>query len=729
MKHKRGRRYRVGGASVLLVLVLAGCGGGNQPSGSAPGKDAAPPSVSAPPQGDTPKQVETPMTGTAPEKSPAFEGGATTPVSAQEAARLLDLRTFPRLPGADVQSQRLGEVTYTVPGTIQQAADFCVKHLTDAGWKEPPGERRTNTAAGREYQYFVFTKQGHILSATIWAADKGVGVSLRNSGNFDTRTLPRMKDAVLTAVGSGSFPIYTSTMYTTEATVNEVIEFLAKEVAALGWQEYVAYLRSSRRSPGSLNFRKRATHLAIYAYKDREKPGKTNVSYSAGLLTDDIPTMPDAVSLRVEDGEIFQLRYETPAAYQPVIDFYKKELPALGWKYREGAGLFQKESTFFYFDGDNKHYLSVDLKPAAAGRTLVNFADWSPELEAAYKQKLEASRKPAATPEPEPAPAGPLVDTAIETAIKKLEGSLHRDKQSPGQPIIAVQLGLSKCTDADLKTLAELRALGSLTLYRTAVTDAGLKELAVIKTLTSLDLGATKITDAGLKELAGLPALEQLTLNGTQITGAGLKDLAPVKKLRSLSMSESQLTDESLKAIGELESLHSLDLSQTKITGSGLKELSRLKSLETLSLGFTGITDSGLQGLPKWPELQHLSLYRTAVTDAGLKELAGLASLQTLALSQTGVTGSGLKELTGKKSLERLELSSAKVTDEGLKGLAGFAALEMLDLDGNPQITDTGLKELYGLTSLQSLNLSRTKVTKAGVDALKKALPECQIRN
>ena len=88
----------------------------------------------------------------------------------------------------------------------------------------------------------------------MWPADTGVGVYIGNYGNFDTRTLPRMKDAVLTPVGSVSFPIYTSTNYTTEATVNEVIEFMAKEVAALGWQEYVPQLSSNRLLAGQPEF-------------------------------------------------------------------------------------------------------------------------------------------------------------------------------------------------------------------------------------------------------------------------------------------------------------------------------------------------------------------------------------------------------------------------------------------------------------------------------------------
>src|SRR5262249_13218785 len=187
-----------------LFLVLSGCGGGNQPGSTTPAKGPAAERGPATESGSAQARSKASNQGTAPVKGPAFEGGSTTPVSAQEAARVIDLPTFPRLQGAQVQSQRLGDVTYTAPGTLQQGADFCVKNLTDAGWQELAGERRASKEGGREYLSYVFVKQGHILSATIWAADNGVGVYLRNTGNFDTRTLPRMKDAVL-AAGTGSF--------------------------------------------------------------------------------------------------------------------------------------------------------------------------------------------------------------------------------------------------------------------------------------------------------------------------------------------------------------------------------------------------------------------------------------------------------------------------------------------------------------------------------------------
>lgn len=53
-------------------------------------------------------------------------------------------------------------------------------------------------------------------------------------------------------------------------------------------------------------------------------------------------------------------------------------------------------------------------------------------------------------------------DDQVEAAVKALEGSVVRDKQKPGQPVISVILSLSKCTDADLKKLAGLKSLSYL---------------------------------------------------------------------------------------------------------------------------------------------------------------------------------------------------------------------------------------------------------------------------
>lgn len=61
-----------------------------------------------------------------------------------------------------------------------------------------------------------------------------------------------------------------------------------------------------------------------------------------------------------------------------------------------------------------------------------------------------------------------------------------------------------------------------LELWDKTVTNADLKELAALKTLRSLSLFGTKVTDAGLKELSELESLRSLALYGTKVTDAGL---------------------------------------------------------------------------------------------------------------------------------------------------------------------------------------------------------------
>src|SRR5262249_36025460 len=118
-------------------------------------------------------------------------------------------------------------------------------------------------------------------------------------------------------------------------------------------------------------------------------------------------------------------------------------------------------------------------------------------------------------------------------AIKKLGGSVERDDELPGKPVVEVYLG-TKTTDKDLKVLTEFKQITLLYLGTAKVTDVGLKEVKRLKQLTHLSLGSAKVTDAGLKELKGLEQLTNLHLGRTQVTDVGLKELKGLKRLTVL---------------------------------------------------------------------------------------------------------------------------------------------------------------------------------------------------
>jgi hypothetical protein len=69
----------------------------------------------------------------------------------------------------------------------------------------------------------------------------------------------------------------------------------------------------------------------------------------------------------------------------------------------------------------------------------------------------------------------------------------------------------------------------------------------------------------------------------------------------------------------------------------------------------------------------------------------------------------------------------SQVTDDGLCCLVNFP-LEVLDLAESHEITDRGLAELRLIHSLRSLDVTECpRLTEAGLQALRAALPRCEI--
>ena len=137
-------------------------------------------------------------------------------------------------------------------------------------------------------------------------------------------------------------------------------------------------------------------------------------------------------------------------------------------------------------------------------------------------------------------------------AIEALGGSVRRDDERSGRPVVYINLGgCQKLKDEDLKILASFPELRVLVLGGTATSDAGLKHVAGLKNLTELYLIGTDITDAGLKELVGLQKLEELRVGNTAITDAGLKELAKLKNLKMVGMLGTRVTEAGVKEFSE----------------------------------------------------------------------------------------------------------------------------------------------------------------------------------
>ncbi len=260
-----------------------------------------------------------------------------------------------------------------------------------------------------------------------------------------------------------------------------------------------------------------------------------------------------------------------------------------------------------------------------------------------------APRSVPGTDQPSRTPADDAQDRAAE-AIRKRGGSVIREASTPGNPVVAVDLGGVEVTDEVVKELLPLRHLTTLSLgyafdTKNRMTDAGAKDVARLKCLTTLRLGNCRVSDAGMKELGGLTNLTALDLSGTDITDAGLSELSRLPNLTDLRLGGRMMTDAGLKHLAPLTKLTSL-------------------SLATGSLATNKVTDAGLTELKSLGSLERLDLTNTKVANAGLKELAPLKKLSTLNLVGTGVTEAGVRELAGWNGLTDLSLGGASVLQD-----------------------------------------------------------------
>jgi hypothetical protein len=110
-------------------------------------------------------------------------------------------------------------------------------------------------------------------------------------------------------------------------------------------------------------------------------------------------------------------------------------------------------------------------------------------------------------------------------AIQSLGGTYEVDENSPGTPVVEVDLSGKKVTDADLAHLKSFTKLESLDLSGTPITDAGLANLEGLSELKFVNLSGTGVSDAGLAHLKGLAKLEEVSVAKTKVTDAGVREL------------------------------------------------------------------------------------------------------------------------------------------------------------------------------------------------------------
>jgi hypothetical protein len=287
-------------------------------------------------------------------------------------------------------------------------------------------------------------------------------------------------------------------------------------------------------------------------------------------------------------------------------------------------------------------------------------------------------------------------------------GRRVKDAQSPGWLWLRQQIG-----DEYFRRVVQVR------LDRTSVSDDDLRKIGKLSDTKLLSLNWTPIGDSGMSHLRSLQQLEYLGLAETRITDEGLRYIERADRMESLILDCTSVSDEGLNSITKLKGLETVNLQSTRVTSQGVKKLSQLPQLKSLYASNTDVDDSVVESISSQKALGHLILTGTKVSGRGLLRL-----LDDLPSCRIDGEFADLSAVRFDKDPQIATLWAKTV--QRLADLNKERRLKLIDLSGS-QITERFLSDLYDLDRVEVIDLRDTKVSDSGVEALRQALPKCQV--
>ena len=92
-----------------------------------------------------------------------------TPATVEQAAKILDLSTFPLMDGAKpLESPQVANLFYVAPSDVKKAFEFNRKALVAQGWKELPNSSVTDQYASAMFSrsgFFVYSRSLPVATA------------------------------------------------------------------------------------------------------------------------------------------------------------------------------------------------------------------------------------------------------------------------------------------------------------------------------------------------------------------------------------------------------------------------------------------------------------------------------------------------------------------------------------------------------------------------------------
>lgn len=373
-----------------------------------------------------------------------------TPATVEQAAKVLDLSTFPLMDGAKaLEVPQVANLFYLAPGDVKTAFEFNRKALLAQGWKELPNSSVTDQSASG-----MFSRSGFVVFVTVTPHGEpgSVQVRLLNQGNMKPGKLPVPPNAKPVYVGDST------AMYETEAAVPATVDACRNLFVAQGWVPYGD-------AGDSAMFKQNANLVTATVSSAPAQGGKTMIQYTNQLISADIPAPPNVEELRYVD-EPPELTFAT-TNQDAIVDFYRKTLATAGWKSTMDHMVDVDEKPTMIFRNPAKDMLTLAATGALSGKLLfsVRFQSTAEIAERDRKRKEAAPKLRAAAEAKAAQEAKEAAELAERNKVPKVAVTLPADAK------------IVKQTKDSIKfTVGKGKAKAAVESLRKQFRDAGWKE-------------------------------------------------------------------------------------------------------------------------------------------------------------------------------------------------------------------------------------------------------------
>jgi hypothetical protein len=280
-----------------------------------------------------------------------------------------------------------------------------------------------------------------------------------------------------------------------------------------------------------------------------------------------------------------------------------------------------------------------------------------------------------------------------------------------------------------IRLLAGDRALGFLDRVRLVfVTHRGLPQIDIFQDVQFV-LVEGPVTNDDLSHLGRLPRLVALEMSlssdgSVSVPRDDVVELPPMANLKSLTISGARTRCQGFE---QLPSLDALDLSGCYLDDAMLRDIARMPRLRRLNLGSRNFPPGGLVQLKSLRSLEELILDGGERDSPALAEIGQLTSLQRLSLRSARLPCDAPLHLAALPRLEKLYLDESDLRSDRSRSANWWPDL----VSGAAWKTRLGPEaagDLKRMPQLRVLSLGKSALPPKEIEALKAALPQCDVR-